>query len=231
MVRPRLILEVAVLVAALGAARHAVASQPDTLARGIASFENLDDEQATRAFRQLLAEKPPREIAAKAHLYLGLIAFNSNSTEVAATEFKLALKANPAIELPPTSSPKARLLIGEARNELAGEIEQQSAQPPAAPIAATTPAVEVAAAIEPRHPRAAAIALGIAGILVGATAVYGGIQVLDYQGLVSSANASPRSVAGSQVVSAHGAAQFWAAAWIPLAAIGAGCFVATAFTW
>jgi hypothetical protein len=237
--RSPLLLGIGVLTAALGATRPALAAEPDELAQGIAFFQNFDDEHAAQTFRKLLASSPARGVAAKAHLYLGLIAFNANAPDAADVEFKLALRANPAIELPPQSSPKARLLWGEARNEVTHEVEQPEAQarapapsasPPTSPApAATTTAAEATPA--PSHPRPAAIALGVSGLVLGAVAVYGGIQVLDYQGLVSQANASPRTVAGGQLVSAHGAAAFWADAWIPLAVAGGACLVGTAFTW
>lgn len=236
--RSALLLGLGVLAAALGATRPALAAEPDALAQGIAFFQNFDDEHAAQTFRKLLLEKPARGVAAKAHLYLGLIAFNANAPDAADAEFKLALRANPAIELPPQVSPKARLLWSEARNEVTREVEQPeapargpapSASPPA-PAAATT-AAETSAAPAPSHPRTAAIVLGVSGLVLGAVAVYGGVQVLDYQQLVSQANATPRSVAGSQLVSAHGPAAFWADAWIPLAVAGGACLVGTAFTW
>ena len=218
--RPHSILTIATVVAALGTPRAAVSAEADLLERGIAFFHNMDDERATQSLLQLLTTDPPRAIAAKAHLYLGLIAFNDNLPDGADTEFKLALRANPAIELPPATSPKARLLWAEARNEVTREEEH-----PAAPAAATA---ETSAA---SHPGAAAIALGIAGVLLGATAVYGGVQVLNYQGTINQATAKPGTVSGSQLVSAHGAAQFWADAWIPFTVVGGGCLVGTAFTW
>jgi len=238
--RPGAALVLLVLAAFLGAAPAARAGEAEALDRAIARYENLDDEGATAALRRVLAAHPTRGVEAKAHLYLGLIAFNANSPDLAASEFKQALLANPAIELPRLSSPKALLLLSEVRGELEREAARDALAPPpaaapeASPGASAAPAAATSAeapAPAPRHPRAAAIALGVAGLLATAAAVYGGVQVLDWQSLVSRANASPRTVAGSQLVSSHGAAQFWADAWIPFAVAGGGCFLGTAFTW
>ncbi len=231
--RSHSIVSLAIVLAAVGAARPALADEAEALAQGIALFENFDDEHAALALRALLARKPGRVTAAKAHLYLGLIEFNANAPDAADTEFKLALRANPAIELPPGTSPKTRWLWSEARNEFTREIDRPQAAAPSPPAAALRPATtaSVEEAPAPSHPRPAAIALGVAGILLGATAVYGGVQVLDYQGTINQATVAPGTVSGSQALSARGAAQFWAAAWIPLAVAGAGCLVGAAFTW
>jgi hypothetical protein len=215
------------------------------LQRAIRLFNNLDDEQAAQGFRKVLGESPTRTVAARAHLYLGLIAFNASSPEGAISEFKLALRSNPAIELPRMSSPKVRLLLSEVRNELAKDIQTESNKPeplvmpppvvqeppPVPPDALASPPPLVTAEPAVSHPRPAAIALGIAGVLVGGVAIYGAIDILSYQGLVSGANRNLGSVQGSSVVSAHGQAQVWAAAWIPLAIVGAGCLGAAVFTW
>lgn len=221
------------------------------LQRGIRLFDSLEDEKAAATFRKVLDELPKRSVAARAHLYLGMIAFNANSAEAAISEFKLALRSNPAIEAPRMSSPKIRLLLSEVRNELTHDIQAENGKPPPEPLAVPPPEVasQESSPVPPdalvsppplvtaepapsvRHPRPLAIALGVAGVLVGGVAIYGAIDLLSYQGLVSSANGSLRSVSGSSVVSAHGQAQVWAAAWIPLAIVGAGCLGAAVFTW
>src|SRR5580700_9988254 len=97
-----------------GAAGAAPGPAP-TLSAAIEAYEALDDGRAIDAFQRILAENPPREIAGKAHLYLGLLAFNSLHADLAAIEFRKAIETDPAIDLPLYSSPKATLAFAEAR--------------------------------------------------------------------------------------------------------------------
>src|ERR1700677_4948112 len=60
-------------VAIAGAAR---ADQAPAVTHAIALYQSFEDAKAARAFRAILAAAPSRAVAAKAHLYLGLIAVN-----------------------------------------------------------------------------------------------------------------------------------------------------------
>ncbi len=86
-------------------------------------YQSMDDVHAAAAFRQILLGNPPGEVAGKAHLYLGLIAFQAFHPDQAREEFKQAIEANPAIDLPPTVSPKARIAFAEARRAVSRELE------------------------------------------------------------------------------------------------------------
>ena len=52
----------------------------------------FEDERAAQLLHQLLAQAPSAEISSEAHLYLGLIAFDSLRMEAARTEFQQALE-------------------------------------------------------------------------------------------------------------------------------------------
>ena len=68
------------VVVALSGSPGAAAARPATAQRALDAavrlFESFDDENAATALRALLSHAPPGQIAAKAHVYLGLIAFN-----------------------------------------------------------------------------------------------------------------------------------------------------------
>src|ERR1700733_5523688 len=85
------------------------------LERGIHLFENFKDSEAAVVLRRVLSRSPPGSLAAKARLYLGLIAFNAIDPDEAKVQFRKALEANPAAELPQQASPKARLAFDQVR--------------------------------------------------------------------------------------------------------------------
>lgn len=62
------------------------------LEEAVRSFNNFDDAKAAEQLRMVLAYLPSPDVAAKAHLYLGLIAFNAHELERAQKEFQLAVR-------------------------------------------------------------------------------------------------------------------------------------------
>src|SRR5579863_2885886 len=112
------------LVMALSAGAPLTYSTPTKVEfeRGVTLFEDFKDSEAGAIFRRVLERSPPGFMAAKAHLYLGLIAFNALDPDEAKLEFRRALEANPAAELPSQASPKARLAFGEVRRDMAKEL-------------------------------------------------------------------------------------------------------------
>ena len=122
------------------------AAMERTLNDALQFFESFDDERAAMKFRAVLALSPPGEIAAKAHLYLGLIAFDDIKPDLAKVEFRKALEANPGIDVPAKTSPKSRLAFAAVRHSLEVEWEgglsapkrQRAASAPPAPAAVTT---------------------------------------------------------------------------------------------
>jgi tetratricopeptide (TPR) repeat protein len=243
MARSTRLLELVVAGAMLAAAQPAVAAEPDALAQGIAFFENFDDAHATQAFRKLLDEKPPRSVAAKAHLYLGLLAFNANSPDAADEEFKLALHANPAVELPRGSSPKAEALWLEARREFDQELRARPTVPsepaPApAPSAPAPPTAPAAATTAPRAEPARSHALGwslfaASGVAVG-FAIYGAVRVAQVEGAIGqltpgASAATYQSNLGTALGRAN--AQNWQAAAIVLGGVAVAAAVTGVLTW
>ncbi|MHB1844229.1 MAG: hypothetical protein ACYCWW_05260 [Deltaproteobacteria bacterium] len=93
-----------------GAARDAA-----LLARAVRLIGDLDDRRAALVLRQLLVRHPPAPIAAKAHVYLGLIELNALREPAALAEFQWALRTDPGVTLPFDASPKASPLFEKAR--------------------------------------------------------------------------------------------------------------------
>ncbi len=220
---------------ALAAGQPAAATEPDALAQGIDFFQNFDDADATQAFRKLLDAKPPRSVAAKAHLYLGLIAFNANSPDAADEEFKLALKANPAVELPRGSSPKAVALWLEARREFYQELRTRPTvlgKPAPAPAAAT--AESSLPPEEATHSHALGWSLFAAsGVAVG-FAIYGAVrvaQVEDAIGELTPSTSAATYQANLQTALGRANAQNWQYAVIALAGVAVAAAVTGVLTW
>jgi hypothetical protein len=107
-------------------------------------FQNFEDQKSEAALRALLRRSPPKSVAARAHIYLALIALNATEPEVAQTEFEKAVRTDVLIDLPPGQSPKAQILFAEARREVASG---------PMPAAADSPSIQTAT---PREPAAAA---------------------------------------------------------------------------
>src|SRR5450631_1727230 len=109
-----------------------VAAPPSALPsidHAIQLFDNFDDAGAAAAFREILAANPPTRIAAKAHLYLGLLAFNGHDPDLAQQEFQKAVHADSSVELP-EGSPKARIALEEARSAVLKGLDAERAHPP-----------------------------------------------------------------------------------------------------
>ncbi len=213
------------------------------LARAVALVQNFDDAKAEPILRELLRHSPSRPVAGRAHLYLGIIAMNAVDTERAMEEFKKALLIEPALDFVRGGSPKARLAFEEARHALEGQLrsEEPEAQPPLASRAGlATPASAAPldpyaessiAAREPRSGHALAITLGAVGLVALGVGVYGGVDLLDYNSSVSTANAGTTTPFTSQLQSSRSQAGFWAVAWIPFVVAGALGLGAGALTW
>ncbi|HUB08804.1 MAG TPA: caspase family protein, partial [Myxococcales bacterium] len=151
------------------------------LARAVQLFEKFDDVRAASAFRAILRSGPPDPIAAKAHAYLGLIAFNELRLADARQEFRAALEADPAVDIPTEdASPKARVAFAQAQQEA----EQAPPPPVPRPAAARAPlivappsnrSVETAVAMPPAHPLRTASywVLGGAAIAAGVGLYFG----------------------------------------------------------
>jgi hypothetical protein len=127
-------------------------------------FQSFQDDQAATAFRALLGRSPPASIAAKAHLYLGLIALNAFDSTSAKAEFVKAVATEVLVDLPPGQSPKAQILFAEARRDVASGPSVPSAfsptpfgAPPAAPAGAVT------AEPAPSHGNGATVAAWVMG--------------------------------------------------------------------
>lgn len=108
------------------------------LSQAIALFNDFEDARAEAVLGELLKRGPAPDQAAKAHVYLGLIALNALKTDKARTEFRRALDSDPTTEIPFDASPKARLTFEQVRKEV--ELEAQRDQGPrVAPSGATQP--------------------------------------------------------------------------------------------
>ncbi len=228
---------VQLLVALSGSPNPAAARQTAQrdLQEAIGLFEAFEDERAATLFQALLTRSPPGQIASKAHLYLGLIAFNRFDPDEAKSEFRRALEANPANDLPPEASPKARMAFAETRRDFLAELEKgthPSSTPRAAeiPAAATTVPAEVEQPA-PSHSHAAAYVLGAVTLVLAGLAVYGGVEVLNYNSTVSAANVAPAGSRATYSADAHGPAAFWAVGWPVAAGLGAAGAVGTVLTW
>ncbi len=120
----------AALLAVLCSASAAHAASPDIRA-GIEAFRNFDDTAASGIFHGLLRSRPQPADASRAHMYLGLIAMNEAKPWEAKDEFLQALRIDATLELPLDSSPKARVVFGQAQQQ----ISKESLQPaPTAPL-------------------------------------------------------------------------------------------------
>jgi hypothetical protein len=196
-------------------------------------YESFQDEKTFNALRALLARHPPASIASKAHVYLGLVLFNGNRSEEARQEFRRAMLADPAVELPFGASPKSRLAFGEARRDLAREVESSQLTAPektpgAAPAAATNRSGPGVSSETPSgRSHWLTWTVGGLGVVAGAVAVYGGVEVLTYNSLVT--NARSGSPSASQVDGTN--ASFWRVGWIVAAAVGAASLTSAVLVW
>ncbi len=205
---------------------------PDTaaadLAQALSLMNQMNDSQAKLLLTQLLERRPPAQLAAKAHMALAMIAFNELHSDDAKREFQLALWADPAIELPTNSSPKAELAFSEARRQLAQSLNGAGApllaaeltDAPKAHVAAPPQAVAVAAEPVPAHSRALAYVLAGVAVLALGVGIYGEVAVASYNSAIAPGNKSPATW-GPALQSQQSAANVWQYAAI-------GCFVAAA---
>jgi len=103
--------------------------------------ESFDDGRAVALLHELLHHGPPVDIAAKAHLYLGIIALDALRVADAREEFEQAIGIDPTLEPPLTSSPKVGALYRDVRRKLATGPEMRSRAAEPAPPSALPPAL------------------------------------------------------------------------------------------
>ncbi len=218
------------------AAPGAEADSHRTLAQAIKLFESFDDAKAAAMFHELLRHAPPRAVAGKAHLYLGLIDINGLDVDGAIEEFKAALLVDPTVELVQSGSPKARLAFDEARHALEGQLRSEPARavaaPPPNPASVSDTVLNPYDEANAKHgaSHALGITLGAVGVAALGVGIYGGVDLLEYNSQVGSATrGSVRYSSGLQ--SAGSQAAFWAVAWIPFVVAGALGVGAGALTW
>lgn len=142
---------------------------PPSLAHAVAAFNNFQDAKAAAELKALIRFRPATEDAAKAHLYLGLIALNALDSNAARTEFKAALAIEPTLEVPYEASPKARLVFNQAQKEFTEE-SGRAAAPPAQP-ARPGPTVPLVVESPPPAQAAPAPRSKLPGIVLAALAV------------------------------------------------------------
>ncbi|MHB8418607.1 MAG: hypothetical protein ACYDCL_11055 [Myxococcales bacterium] len=218
------------------------------LDRAIAAFESFRDDEAAALLREVLAQQPPGAVAAKAHLYLGLIALNAIDPDLTRAEFKLSLEANPAIELPTQVSPKAWLAFEEVRRSMTSQLAnrgrleipaqaQSQAPPPAnapppAPTTATSPAPSSPTVEKARGGRShlSSYVLGGVTLLCAAAAIYGGVEVLSYQSMRAQSSAS-NPISYTRLAPAYDSARFWAYGWPAAAGLAAAGLTSAVLTW
>ena len=127
----------------------AASSPASSLKKAISLYNNLDDAAASKELHGLLAKRGVSDsLAARAHLYLGLIELNAIHTKEARDEFEKALTLDPVLDLPRRASPKARLAFAEARHELQVEMAQP-VQPKPRPKPPSSPGPEPNLEISP----------------------------------------------------------------------------------
>lgn len=133
-----------------------VAAHPPSLKKAVALYNDLNDAAAAKELQALLRTELTDDVAGKAHVYLGLIAFNALHTTEARDQFKRALTLDPTLDLPVGVSPKARLAFAEARHQLQLEMAkpvERAAGPPPAPAPAPTQSPKMTASPEPPPPQ------------------------------------------------------------------------------
>jgi hypothetical protein len=211
------------LLLSLAAPRAAGPDPRLALAQAIRLFDNFDDARAAAAFRELLRHPAPRQVAGKAHLYLGLIAINRLDTDRAMEEFKTALLVEPTLDFVSNGSPKARLAFDEARHALERQLHDLTPEIPASAVNEGNPTDATSGSSH-----ALALTLGAVGLVAAGVGIYGGVDLLSYN---NSVNAAVGYKATQFNPSAASQAGFWAAAWIPFVVAGALGLGAVPLTW
>jgi hypothetical protein len=167
------------MLSALLIALAALSQPPASLDRGVELYREMKPKEARAVLKELLGRHPRTAEAAKAHLYLGLIAFVSDDDidiDGARLEFRQSLSLDPTLELPLGVSPKIRVVFEQIRGQLVGSLD---ARPPTsvlvlapAPAAATA---EASASASPRGPAPVSVwvllglgaAAGVTGLVFG----------------------------------------------------------------
>ncbi len=143
---------------------------------GVRAVNNFDDDRAFQILARLVSQGPPSGIAAKAHVYLGMIYFNRLDIDRARAEFRHAVTIDPSMEPPLTMSPKARLAFDEARRSVTAEYAKSVAprEPtfaangaPRPSSSTSVPEAAVSESEQGAHIPAGAWWLGGGGLVVG----------------------------------------------------------------
>ncbi len=167
---------IAAMLSLLALSTPAIAQSPATLAGAIAAFNDFDDAKAKATLDRVIAASPTGLDAAKAHVYLGLIAVNALDSNRARAEFVRALAIEPTVEVPYEASPKARLVFEQAQKQFSRESSQpvdaahpvrlQTQQVPLVVENGPAPAVATHKAEAPPHSHVPAYVVGALGLAV-----------------------------------------------------------------
>jgi hypothetical protein len=153
----------------------ALAQSAPTLARAIAYFNNFQDAKAKVTLEQVLAANLAGLNAAKAHVYLGLIAVNALDSKRARAEFMKALTIEPTVEVPYEASPKARLVFDQAQREFARESNQPDFPVARQPLPVEPAPVAATQEVAPGSSHVPAYVVGALGLVILGTGVGFGV--------------------------------------------------------
>ncbi len=172
-------MKIASLSLLLFAAAAARADSP-ALAHAIHAFNDFQDAQATAELERLILAQPDGREAARAHLYLGLIAVNALDSARARAEFRAALAIEPTLEPPYEASPKARVVFEQAQKEFmqsgapAAPGRAPALAPAAVPVVVENAPAAAARAVEaPRSKVPGIVLTSIAAAVLGTGVGFG----------------------------------------------------------
>lgn len=189
------------------------------LEEAVRSFNNFDDAKAAEQLRMVLAYLPSPDVAAKAHLYLGLIAFNAHELERAQKEFQLAVRLNSSIELR-EGSPKARIALEEARAAVLKELGEQRRL-----------FTEDVRPVETPRTHLLALTLGGVALVTAAVAVAGAFEMVSYTSTMNQVANGTLTETADVGIAQQSNAQAWEVATIVCAIVAAAGVTGTVLTW
>ena len=181
---------------------------PPSLTHAEALYEIHDAAGAARELRALLALRPPAQVAAIAHVYLGMVALEAHTDPAAArAELILALKLDPTVTIPQSAAPEDQQLFDQVRVDLRTAAEGKPVPQAEAALGEPSPAAP-ATAVAAGRPATGHGAwpwvLGVAAIAAGSVATWGFLQMAADSSAAAQSHSQPVSLAQAQAAVSQG---------------------------
>jgi tetratricopeptide (TPR) repeat protein len=156
-----------------------LAAPPSGLDEAKKRYDDFEFDKCVKALEKAPRKSLGQHERAEVELYFGLCRYNLGQVQQAESHFELALRLEPALELPPMTSPKIEAVWARLQRDLPKQGPADApVQPPPAPASPALTPTEVKPDPVTVQVDVPARSFVVPGVLGGAAAVAGGVAIV-----------------------------------------------------